>query len=459
MLMKRRNLLLFPLLGLLALTTLLSCGQDRWPEYYPLTGRDLWMDSVMREVYLWYEDIPASKKLNYFQEPGTFLKSLLSSKDKGFSKVDTIDNTPVLSYGFEYTLYKVATSDTTYNALVSYVVPDSPAAAAGLKRGEWIMLIDGDSITKKTETWLTDGGTRELRIGKYIEQIIEGEDEKDDKKVGIIQANRDITLPAARVVIDDAIHMAAIYQVDNKLVAYLAYNSFSAGSTENGQQYNDKLRQLSQSYKQENIDNFVLDLRYNAGGEMECVQLLADILVPADKLESPLAYLQYNDKQSAKNHDLILDSQLLQGGTNLNLSQVYIITSSITAGAAEMLINCLKPYMTVTLIGQTTKGENVATETFLNPKYPWALRPVVCEVFNSEGESEYSGGFTPNYSISETSNLAQYLPLGNPNEILLNKALSLIVGNTEPPTTHAMRVLPVKSAKAKKAFRNGLIIK
>ena len=103
---------------------------------------------------------------------------------------------------------------------------------------------------------------------------------------------------------------------------------------------------------------------------MECVQLLADILVPADKLESPFAFLQYNDKQSAQNRDLILDSQLLQGGVNLNLPTVYIITSGTTAGAAEMLINCLKPYMKVVLIGQTTKGEYVATETFINPKYP-----------------------------------------------------------------------------------------
>ena len=91
--MKRRKLLLFPLLGLIALTSLCSCGEDRWKEYYPLTGRDLWIDSLMREVYLWYEDIPPSKGLNYFQNPETFLKSILSKNDKGFSTVDTIMDT------------------------------------------------------------------------------------------------------------------------------------------------------------------------------------------------------------------------------------------------------------------------------------------------------------------------------------------------------------------------------
>ena len=37
--MKIRKLLYFPLLGLLALTSLFSCREDRWKEYYPLTGR------------------------------------------------------------------------------------------------------------------------------------------------------------------------------------------------------------------------------------------------------------------------------------------------------------------------------------------------------------------------------------------------------------------------------------
>ena len=216
--MKIRKLLYFPLLGLLALTSLFSCGEDRWKEYYPLTGRDLWMDSLMREVYLWYEDIPAANSLNYFQAPDAFLKSILSKNDKGFSTVDSIMDTPLPSYGFDYTLYKVATSDTTYTALVSYVAKNSPAEDAGLERGNWIMLVDGDSITKKTEERLIDGGARTLRIGKYV--IVKEEnnggtegdtengenEEEEDKEVGIIQETGDVALPAVRPVTESAIY-------------------------------------------------------------------------------------------------------------------------------------------------------------------------------------------------------------------------------------------------------------
>ena len=55
--MKRGKRLILPLLGTLILTSLFSCGVDRWPEYYPETGRDIWIDSVMRQEYLWYRDM------------------------------------------------------------------------------------------------------------------------------------------------------------------------------------------------------------------------------------------------------------------------------------------------------------------------------------------------------------------------------------------------------------------
>ena len=61
------------------------------------------------------------------------------------------------------------------------------------------MLIDGDSITKKTEKLLVDGGNRELLIGKYTVQK-----DEEDKEMGIIQSDRNVNLPAARTVTDNA---------------------------------------------------------------------------------------------------------------------------------------------------------------------------------------------------------------------------------------------------------------
>ncbi|MEY8723014.1 S41 family peptidase [Bacteroides stercorirosoris] len=448
--MKRRNIQLFLLLGVLAMTSLFSCGVDRWPEYYPLTGRDLWIDSIMREEYLWFEDIPNSKDLNYFLSPEAFLEKIKSPLDKGYSSVDTLYGTPPPSYGFDYNLYRVADNDTAYLALVTYVIPESPASEIGLKRGEWIMQINDDFITKKTEKLLTEGENQKLSIGRYVtKKNEEGEEE------GSIESYREANLPASRPVEDVVIPAYALYTSGTLNIGYLAYNHFS-------KEYNSELLRLSQLYKEKGVTDFILDLRYNDGGEMECVQLLADILVPADKLGSPFASLVYSQKRQYKNHELTLDAQLPEGGSNLNLPKVYVLTSSTTAAASEMLINCLKPYMKVVVVGSTTKGVTVATESFPSNQFLWVLRPVVCEVFNSEDEADYAKGFTPDYAVSQLSNFAKVLPLGDPDEELISAALGIINGSIvlpEPEPTPETQMTVVKSVKVKRTFRNGLIIK
>ncbi|MFR5757797.1 MAG: hypothetical protein ACLUE2_05015 [Bacteroides cellulosilyticus] len=94
-----------------------------------------------------------TQKRELFPCPGGFLKSIRSSLDKDYSSVDTLYATPTPSYGFDYSLYRISGNDTAYNALITYVIPESPASEVGLKRGEWIMQINDDYITKKRRNY------------------------------------------------------------------------------------------------------------------------------------------------------------------------------------------------------------------------------------------------------------------------------------------------------------------
>lgn len=450
--MKIRNILPLLIFGIVFLTSLFSCGEDRWPGYYSETGRDLWIDSVMKQEYLWYKDMPSIAPGQYFLEPDAFLEKVRSPQDKGFSTIDTLDNTPVLTYGFDYMLYKVLDNDTAYNALITYVVPGSPAAGAGLERGHWIMMVDNDYITRRNEEVLNEGTARRLTIGRYA--VIQDEEGED---IGVIQSMGDVTIPAARTVTDNPVHKTNIFWTTgtNKVVGYLMYNHFTAGPAAGSEAYNDELRAFSQECKQKGVNEFVLDLRYNTGGAMECAQLLCTMLAPEAEMNNALAILKYNDKQVGKNRELALNPALLQGGANLNLPRIYILTTGETAAASEMVINCLKPYMEVVLIGATTKGKNVATQTFTTTQFGWALRLVVCEVFNSQGESNYTNGFAPTYAVNETAELQWFLPFGNPDEALLNVALNLIAGNTPETRMSSLPARPMEMVKNRTACRKG----
>jgi hypothetical protein len=59
----------------------------------------------------------------------------------------------------------------------------------------------------------------------------------------------------------------------------------------------------------------------------------------------------------------------------------------------------------------------------------WEINPVVCSVTNSNSETGAGGTFSPNVSVSETSDMSRYLPLGNPDETLLHAAIQLIDGD------------------------------
>lgn len=445
--MKKRYLqLLLP--ATLAMPFLATCGVNRWEEYYPLTQRDMWIDSLMREEYLWYKDIPSSENLNYFSEPATFLNSLLSSLDDGYSRIDSLYDVPETGYGFDYTLYSIADNDTAYNALVTYIMPGSPAEEAGLKRGEWIMMVDNEYITKKNETILTEGTAKKLLVGTYGETT-----DEEGETVGFVKADRETQLPATRDIQDKDIPVCQVLEQNGKHIGYMLYNTFSPDNA-------DEVKQYAQQFKDSNVSDVVLDLRYNAGGDMESVELMAAILAPANQIGYTLAQLKYSDKKSTKDRTLTLDESLLQGTANLGLTRLYVLTSTTTAGASEMLINCLQPYMDVFIVGEKTKGQTVATEPFCSQKHSYCLRPVVCEVFNAQGTSDYASGFTPDEQVGSLSNLATVLPFGDPNETLLAKAIALINGETTPDenvqTRLSRNMTAVKHVNTRRHFSTGL---
>jgi hypothetical protein len=78
---------------------------------------------------------------------------------------------------------------------------------------------------------------------------------------------------------------------------------------------------------------------------------------------------------------------------NLNLSRVFFIVTDNTASASELLINNLKPYMDVKLIGDTTYGKPVGF--FPIPIYNYDIYPISFKTVNSAGNADYYSGFAP----------------------------------------------------------------
>lgn len=419
--MKARNILSVIAGALILPAYLASCGEDRWAAYAEQTASDRWIDDTMRVWYYWADQLPHGDELNYFQEPFTFFKSLLVADDK-FSSIDSLKTTTRsipytnYSYGFQFATAQVPESDEALYAQVLYVAANSPAAEIGLQRGEWILAMNGQPITRDNINLLFGSTAMQITTGRY------------DATNGTFVADKDPrNLPSARAIDDNPVYYKNVYERNGKRIGYLVYNHFSSGLTAGDQSYNQQLREAFRYFATQQVSEFVLDLRYNNGGEVSCAELLCSLLAPASALGQPLGYLQFGIKHQPQQVPLTMNQQLIGDGANLNLQTLHILTSEQTASASELLINCLKPYMKVVLIGSRTVGKNMGARSFDNVEQQLTMTPMICKLYNSKDET-YETGFEADYPLTEHSDLTRFLPFGNPDELMLYTALGIIDG-------------------------------
>lgn len=418
--MRKRVIYIFSLVATLVFS---SCGEDRSGEYLALIEKDQWIVETMRDIYLWYYDIPADDALTFTAAPKDFFPKLLSKQDR-FSYIEltesttkSIDNSS--TYGFDFLLYTPKGAPKERVARVIFVLPGSPAAEAGLKRGDWITGIHGETLTQSNYGYLYNGGDEEL-----VTATLEVEED------GTLVWNEDkrLQITASRWVENNPFYVDTVYTVGSTKIAYLMYNLFSTGPQDlpGGKEYNDQMRAIFSHFKGSDINDFILDLRYNPGGYLTCSQVLASLLAPADKLGETYCSLAFNQLNIDQDFSLPLDKDLT-GGANLNLKRLYVIVTNQTASASEAVINCLRPYMDVILIGTKTVGKNVASEPYSTEKHPgFILHPMVAFVNNSLGEANYADGIKPDYTLDESVFTETLKELGDTEEIMLRNTIALI---------------------------------
>lgn len=410
--MKKTPYILVCLSALLML--LVACGEDRWPAYYEYTADNLWIDDVMREHYLWVEDMPASKELTsqYFATNNDFLSAVKNEEDP-YTKIDSL-TTIKADYGMKYNMVKLSDED-IYAGMVTYVEPGSPAGIAGIERGTWIMEVDGASITSENSSKvLSDGTDHLLTMGRYT--VVKDE---TGEETSYISAYAFAPLGEATVYERPDVPYRNVLTVGNHTVGYLLCNRFTAESAE--------IISASNEFASAGVTDVVLDLRYNSNSTLEGMQLLASVLTPSSALGQKLASVKYSSKAKPE-WPTTLTLSTPQGGSNLNLSTLYVLTSSNTKGLPEHLINCLKSYMDVVVVGNTTAGESYATEVFDNTEFGLQLRLVTGVVFDASGTEANFNGFNPDVRVSDTSSPAAVLPFGNAGEALLAAALQQMKG-------------------------------
>lgn len=425
----------FAVVWWVALMMMPSCKTDSDDVDLSDEGTNSWIYEVMTDYYLWYDDIPDKGNLNFSQSPDAFFASLLSDEDGvtynggwlTFSQIEEKETTTKSitasdSYGFDFASYK---SGNYYYAWVLYVLPDSPAETAGLKRGDWILAVGSDSPNVTSTSAFYSGGATTLLVADDLTV--------HNNTVSFGNA-RSVSIEASRAVEDTPFLKDSVYTIAGKNIGYLMYNTFSSGPDNEDETYNDRLKDIFAGFKAQNVSEFILDLRYNPGGLLTSAQLMTSFLVPSEYLGDTFCKLEYNDKLASSNRDLAFLSNSELGNANLDLDRIYILTGNMTASASEAVINCLIPYMgrdNITLIGRKTVGKRVGSNTFGEDEdYGWLLHPIILRIYNANSDADYANGFSPDVEVNELVVGNELLPFGDTDELLLGEAIAQITGQT-----------------------------
>lgn len=395
-------------------------------------GTNDWIYKVMSNYYLWYEDMPEKDRLNFSQSPDKFFETLLSDEDGvqfgddwlPFSSIEQKEEATKSisasdSYGFEFATYK---SGNNYYVWVLYVLPGSPAAEAGLKRGDWVIAVGSDTPNISNLSALQQGAATTFQLA---EAKVEG------KKVTFYRT-QSISVAASRAVEDTPFLKDSVYTIGGKRIGYLMYNSFTSGPNDETEVYDEQMKQLFAHFKSEQVSEFVLDLRYNPGGLLTSAQLMTSFLAPAEALGKTFCYQEYNDKQEKSNKETKFLKSTDLGNANLDLERIYVLIGSTTASASEAVINCLIPYMgrsNITIIGEQSIGKRVGSNIFgTKDDYDWLLHPITFRIYNADRTADYEGGFEPDVPVEELVIGNDLLPFGDTQELLLSEAISRITG-------------------------------
>ena len=328
--------------------------------------------------------------------------------------------------GIELGLVRIGDSKNIFG-YVRYVVPGSDAATNNIQRGDVFIGVN-DMI-------LTDTNYGSLLFGEDLDLTLNFANYNN----GDPQLNGTSIALTKTLIGENPVHKQIVHEIDGKKIGYLMYNGFTSS-------YDQELNNAFADFKSQGVEELVLDLRYNGGGSVRTATYLASMitgqftgeLFAQERWNTKwMEYFQNNHPEYILNN--FVDSMENNTAINsLNLSTIYILTSSRSASASELIINGLLPFIDVKMIGETTYGKYVGSVTVYdapnysrddaNPNHKFAMQPIVLEMMNKLGENS-KNGFVPNIPLSE--NYGNLGALGDVSEPMLAKAIQLITSSSK----------------------------
>jgi carboxyl-terminal processing protease len=267
---------------------------------------------------------------------------------------------------------------TSEDGVVKVISPmdDTPATKAGIKSGDYVTAIDGQSVVGLT---LNDA-VKQMR-GKVGDKIVltiarEGEPSKD------------VTL--TREIIN-------VKSVKSEMKGDYGYLRISAFNEKTGQETEAAVRSLLQQNPK--MKGLVLNLRDNPGGLLDQAIKVSDVFLDGGEVVSQRG----RDPKDVERYNA-------DPGDMLHGLPMVVLINSGTASAAEIVAGALKDHHRAAIVGLTSFGKgSVQTVIPLRGGADGALKLTTARYYTPSGRSIQRTGITPDLEVAETRAEAQLI--------------------------------------------------
>jgi carboxyl-terminal processing protease len=283
-----------------------------------------------------------------------------------------------LSYGLAVAGLEV-TGQPNAPLYVRYLEPAGPAAQAGVLRGDRILSLNGrsasDIITADDFSALTPNAAGDVL--NVVLRDVAGQD-------------RSVRLTASTFNLTPVQSGRVVFSQGGQRIGYVFIKDMIS-------QVGSPLSSVMTDFRNQGIQQLVLDLRYNGGGLVSTGATVASYGAGNRGSGQVYTKLLYNDKQSGNNQTFNFSNP----GAWAGFAKVYVLAGERTCSASEQVINGLRGVgVDAVLIGDTSCGKPVGFQPRDNA-CGTTYSVVNFEGVNARNEGRYFNGLTPTCAVAE----------------------------------------------------------
>lgn len=247
----------------------------------------------------------------------------------------------------------ISYSFTRKRVIINEPYEGMPAAEAGLKKGDIILSIDGESMAEKSTAYVSD----HLRGEPGTTMVMKIERPSTGKKMTVKVQRRAIQMP-----------YLPYYGMQKGGIGYINYNQYVENSAKD-------VRRAFIDLKKQGMKGLVLDLRNNGGGSVQEALQILNMFIPKGR------------------HLLSMKGKVKNANSSYNTTvepidtvmPIVVLVNEATASASEITSGTLQDYDRAVIMGTRTYGKGLVQIPNVSLPYNGKLKLTTAKYYIPSG--------------------------------------------------------------------------